>query len=241
MTRPDAPAGWYPDPSGVHELRYFNGQWTPHVCTQGVSSINPLEGSPAPAVSTRVSAPEGTPNLPETRSEPEAWSDLQSAPRPNRRSPKVKLVIAGCVVAVAVGVTVTVWLRGNDKHGSPTPAGGGPALASAAGLVPTKDGLDGPPGTRGNWTQSQWETVVGITGSSGNHLCVDRALALNLDYDEVLPVVKVAGHHSLTAASMQDLVAAVARANPDLSKSQAEVDAVEVYSTTVDSGCPGTV
>jgi hypothetical protein len=37
-----APASWYPDPSGRHELRYHDGrQWTEHVSDQGATSIDP--------------------------------------------------------------------------------------------------------------------------------------------------------------------------------------------------------
>jgi hypothetical protein len=34
-------ADWYPDPSGAHELRYWDGtDWTPHVSDQGVTSVD---------------------------------------------------------------------------------------------------------------------------------------------------------------------------------------------------------
>jgi hypothetical protein len=36
-------AGWYPDPVGVHELRYHNGQaWTGDVSTDGVRHVSPI-------------------------------------------------------------------------------------------------------------------------------------------------------------------------------------------------------
>src|SRR5690348_14045595 len=81
MTQPNAPAGWYRDPTGRHELRYFSGQWTQHVSTRGVTSIDPLTASPAPA----ASAPQ---------------PDLNSALETSQRSPKFKLAIFGGVVAV---------------------------------------------------------------------------------------------------------------------------------------------
>jgi Protein of unknown function (DUF2510) len=34
--------GWYGDPSGRHQLRYFSGQWTDHVSDNGVVSTSPL-------------------------------------------------------------------------------------------------------------------------------------------------------------------------------------------------------
>lgn len=39
----EAPANWYPDPSERHELRYWDGvQWTEHVVSQHVQSVDPL-------------------------------------------------------------------------------------------------------------------------------------------------------------------------------------------------------
>lgn len=39
------PFGWYPDPSGAHELRYWDGvSWTEHVSDQGAQSTDPLPG-----------------------------------------------------------------------------------------------------------------------------------------------------------------------------------------------------
>ena len=38
-----APAGWHPDPTGAHELRYWDGRvWTEHVADDGVASVDPL-------------------------------------------------------------------------------------------------------------------------------------------------------------------------------------------------------
>lgn len=41
-------AAWHPDPTGRHELRYWDGsQWTDHVSDSGVQSTSPLSGDPA--------------------------------------------------------------------------------------------------------------------------------------------------------------------------------------------------
>jgi rRNA processing protein Gar1 len=47
-----APANWYPDPFGRHELRYWDGgQWTQHVASRGRQEIDPpVGGSPVPTV-----------------------------------------------------------------------------------------------------------------------------------------------------------------------------------------------
>jgi hypothetical protein len=40
--RPAQPAAWHPDPSGRHQLRYFDGTaWTQHVSNQGLVSSDP--------------------------------------------------------------------------------------------------------------------------------------------------------------------------------------------------------
>jgi hypothetical protein len=41
-------AGWYPDPVGVHELRYHNGQaWTGDVSNDGVRRVSPIPDAPS--------------------------------------------------------------------------------------------------------------------------------------------------------------------------------------------------
>lgn len=45
MTQSQTPAGWYADPAGKHEQRYYDGyQWTEHVHSHGRQSIDPLPG-----------------------------------------------------------------------------------------------------------------------------------------------------------------------------------------------------
>jgi hypothetical protein len=57
MTQPNAPSGWYPDPTGRHELRYFDGQWTVHVSSRGVNSIEMSTAAPAPVAGRPVPPP----------------------------------------------------------------------------------------------------------------------------------------------------------------------------------------
>jgi hypothetical protein len=51
MNEQHAGAGWYADPAGRHEWRYFDGHWTDQVVTRGVGSTQALPvastGSPA--------------------------------------------------------------------------------------------------------------------------------------------------------------------------------------------------
>ena len=40
---PPQPAAWHPDPSGRHQLRYYDGTaWTPHVSNQGTVTSDPV-------------------------------------------------------------------------------------------------------------------------------------------------------------------------------------------------------
>ena len=42
--------GWYPDPVGAHELRYFDGgSWTGHISDGGVAGVDPLPAAPPQA------------------------------------------------------------------------------------------------------------------------------------------------------------------------------------------------
>src|SRR6476660_2694812 len=43
--QPTSPAGWFADPLGRHQLRYYDGsQWTEHVSSNGMTSIDPPVG-----------------------------------------------------------------------------------------------------------------------------------------------------------------------------------------------------
>ena len=40
---PPVPADWHPDPSGIHQSRYWDGtQWTSQVADDGQQSVDPL-------------------------------------------------------------------------------------------------------------------------------------------------------------------------------------------------------
>jgi uncharacterized protein YxjI len=44
------PPNWYPDPSGRHELRYYDGTtWTEHVSSSGRQSVDPIAPGTVPA------------------------------------------------------------------------------------------------------------------------------------------------------------------------------------------------
>jgi Protein of unknown function (DUF2510) len=65
-----SPAGWYPDPSGAHQLRYFGTTWTDHVSNAGVVTTSPIGrptlgtaavGAPAPPAAWPTATPAAQP------------------------------------------------------------------------------------------------------------------------------------------------------------------------------------
>jgi hypothetical protein len=51
------PAGWYPDPTGRNEHRYWDGAtWTEHVATRGVSAVDPPTMGTGPQAAWTASA-----------------------------------------------------------------------------------------------------------------------------------------------------------------------------------------
>ncbi|WP_323793226.1 AIM24 family protein [Nocardioides sp.] len=58
---------WHPDPTGRHELRYWDGSiWTDHVANQGVQAMDPLMPQAEPTPQVQETSPET-----ESESEPE--------------------------------------------------------------------------------------------------------------------------------------------------------------------------
>jgi hypothetical protein len=90
------PAGWYPDPTARHELRYWDGYaWLDNVSDAGVAAADPLGGKPMPPPS-------------------EAAAKAQQGPPPAAKS-KMPLYIGGAVVAAIVIVVAAILVtRGDD-------------------------------------------------------------------------------------------------------------------------------
>jgi hypothetical protein len=81
-----ADLGWYPDPAGRHEFRFFDGtRWTDHVADEDTPSIDPVPRAPLAVVPVRVVDDRGRSTL------TERWS---------RR----KVRWAACAVAAVIGI-----------------------------------------------------------------------------------------------------------------------------------------
>lgn len=53
MTDPDLPSGWFPDPLGRYDHRWFNGRsWTSDVSVNGQRFVDPLGNAPGPGATT---------------------------------------------------------------------------------------------------------------------------------------------------------------------------------------------
>ncbi len=90
-TTPNAAAGWYPDPLGRHERRYWDGAaWTDHIVDATVQGTDPVSGPPAATgQATQVS-----PSVPAAA--------VSATPRPSRSANRV----AGGLVAAAGGAAM---------------------------------------------------------------------------------------------------------------------------------------
>jgi hypothetical protein len=61
-------AGWFDDPRGAAELRWFDGElWTEHVSTGGRAWSSPLDEVPAAPAAAAVDGSDDAPSLPATR------------------------------------------------------------------------------------------------------------------------------------------------------------------------------
>src|SRR5205823_10826975 len=79
VTAPETPAGWYPDPTGGHQHRYWDGRtWTDQIADSGVASTEPATEKP------------------ETQETPEP------SPPPNRL-PLVLVLLAGAAASLFFG------------------------------------------------------------------------------------------------------------------------------------------
>src|ERR1700722_6410245 len=126
---PTSGAGWYPDPTGVNQLRYFDTQWTDHVSDGGVASTSPL--------ATQASWPvAGQP--PAAAAKSASYSPAQFATQPTtpRSRKKFGWIVGGGIVVVAAVIAVIVVVNsgssGSNQTAGSNPAGGGSGLSAAA-------------------------------------------------------------------------------------------------------------
>jgi len=112
-------SGWYPDPYGRHEQRWWDGNaWTAHVSDQGVASVEGVP-TPQPVVPTmQLPVPQSL--SPAPGSPGSLGSSGSSAAAAWLRPPKVWLLVAA-VAAVVVIVVVAAGGSGSSGGGSSGP------------------------------------------------------------------------------------------------------------------------
>jgi len=122
MTNAGTPAGWYVDPTGQGDARYWNGvAWTQSVARNGATlnmPIDPAQAQQPPAPGTQVQAPISTAGTPEQSS---------------RRSPIG--AIFGIVAVLVIVVLIFVIVSDDSSDDSPTPG---------TGVVPTAPATNTP-------------------------------------------------------------------------------------------------
>lgn len=115
MSTTSGQPGWYPDPSGVHELRYYNDGWTEHVSDHGVQAVSPLPPPPP--------APVPVPTQPV----PAAVATVADSGPPSGRR-RVTWVVGGLALVVVAVVAVVAATSGSSDDGD---AAGGPGQADS--------------------------------------------------------------------------------------------------------------
>ncbi len=112
-------AGWYPDPTGRFEHRYWDGSaWTDYAARGGVQSQDPVAGGASVGPLPAMSSPAGL------------GAPAATSSRPSR-STKVKVLFLGGVPALIIGfflLTLTAWYE-------PTQAAMPGVLLGTLGLI----------------------------------------------------------------------------------------------------------
>jgi hypothetical protein len=108
------PAGWYPDPSGRNDHRYWDGSaWTDQVSRAGVQAVDPLQPEPVQPVATPTPPPPTTqPNpLP-----PSAAAPVSTAPTGKKKPVYTRWwFIVGAVIVVLLVIAAAAGGGSDDK------------------------------------------------------------------------------------------------------------------------------
>jgi hypothetical protein len=131
MTNGSFPAGWYQDPSGQGDARYWNGvSWTESVDRGGVTVNVPIDPSQAqvpPVPGTQVSVPR-----------PVAGTQTVNVSSPSR-SP-MGAILGVLFVGFAIVLIFAIVSNNDSSDDSPTPGSTPAAPATEAPAAPSTDG-----------------------------------------------------------------------------------------------------
>ncbi len=89
-------AGWHRDPSGRHELRFWDGtRWTEHIINEGIPALDhPTRSGQAPGVSTPTPTPPAPPSLVDEPLTPTAAVEVPVVEAPVAEVPVVEAPVA---------------------------------------------------------------------------------------------------------------------------------------------------
>lgn len=128
--------GWYPDPEGGQQLRWFDGEWTAHVRPALVASLVPAALQDSPAVPEPVPSPPepaaGTSALSAAWLGPTVGPPSSAPPAPSAassenteaRTAAIKDVLTGLVM-IAAGVAVAMITAWATSKAAEAAGGGG--------------------------------------------------------------------------------------------------------------------
>ena len=129
MTDYDVAPGWYLDPSGQGDARYWNGtSWTATINRQGTTlnvAIDPAQAGLPPTPGTEVHLP-----IPVS-------TNYTLAPKP-KRSPAVAIV--GLLVALVVVIVIIIALSNDNSSNDTPPEPDTPPATAPAEQAPAETG-----------------------------------------------------------------------------------------------------
>ena len=139
MNEPARPANWYPDPTGRHQHRYWDGTaWTDQVADNQVTGTDPPTMPPAatPPVAPTVAAPPApAPGAPPPAPIGRPPGGVPVTPRLNQPSPRHNASPVFAVIAAVGGVALGI---GSFLEAASASTGSG-----ALGVSVTQDYMDG--------------------------------------------------------------------------------------------------
>ncbi len=145
-----ADAGWWQDPTGMHELRYFDGnEWTAHVSDQGAPSQDPVIAPPPPvAVPPTPTLPVASPTIPTPAAPAPAPSQSGAFPAaPTAKKPVWKRwwFLGGAAIIVLIVIAAAVSAPAEDDP-SAVPSDPSDEQSGAPDEGSTVDGTEESPG-----------------------------------------------------------------------------------------------
>ncbi len=137
MTNVGVPPGWYRDPSGQGDGRYWNGvSWTEMVDRGGTTvnvAIDPTLAQMPPAPGTQYA-------------KPVPYAAAQTVNVSTSRSPGWGVIIGGIVVAL-IGIVILIAVNSGSSDDTPTPGTDVPSITAT--LAPRATDAPAAPSTDG--------------------------------------------------------------------------------------------